>query len=628
MKLSIIIPCYNAEPYIHELIARLKPQLTEEVEVIIIDDGSKVPLIVEGFDVIRKANGGVSSARNLGLDMAKGQYVAFIDADDLVSENYVQTILDKIKAEKFDYLYMSWKTFGGGWKYEVNLNSVEDKFPTFNLCVWNRVYRRSMIGKVRFNENKAIAEDAEFIRDVNEVGKKAFIGEPIYFYRTGHGGNLTERFAKGELDFERIVYYLPEIGYDRADLIGEIAEANKKAEVIVMTNKCELPLERYAMVIKPQHIRGTELRGENTDLFIKVQRPLKTQVVVYVGNTQSIGGIETFIYNFCREMCEYYDITVVYTDHMDAKQVMRLSQFVYVMRNTKKLILCDTVINIRITDVVPDNIKYKQKVQMVHTCQMAESGKYHYNIVKGWDKIVFVSETAAESFSDQVGEYEVIPNLTDTDKPRKPLLLVSATRLTYEKGEERIEKLAEKLRNANIPFLWLVFSPVALKKKTPFVVQCPTTLDIRSFFTKADYVVQLSDKESFCYTLVEALELGKPVLTTPIDVLKEIGFKEGVNGYTLPFDMNDIDVEKIYKHIPRFARKDSDNDDIVEKWRELLGDTIPTHSYKVDENFVSVVVRENYGDLELGREMTQGEVVTMRRDRAIMLINRGFVEKV
>lgn len=630
IRLSIIIPCYNAEPYIDELLEGLRPQLTEEVEVIVIDDGSKKPFVskVPEVKVIRKKNGGASSARNIGLDNAKGQYIAFIDADDLVSDKYVETILNKIKTEKFDYCYMSWRTFGKGWKCEVNLKTIEDRFPQFNLCVWNRVYRKTMIGKVRFNENKPIAEDAEFIRDVNEEGKKkAFIAECMYYYRTGQGGNLSERFAKGEFDFDRIVYYLPEITMKDADLIGEIAEANKTAEVIVMTDKCELPLERYAMVIKPQQIAGTELRGQQTSLFRRVPKPIKTQVVVYIGNTQAIGGIETFIYNFCREMYKYYDIMVIYDDHMDGRQIMRLSQFVYVARNPKKPIKCDTLINIRITDEVPDNIKYNKKVQMVHTCQMADYGKYHYEIVKGWDDIVFVSEVAAKSFSDQVNDYRVIPNLTDREKPRKPLILLSATRLSYEKGEDRIYKLAEAFRSANIPFLWIVFSPVPLRKKIPFVLQCDTTLEIRSFYKAADYVVQLSDKESFCYTLVEALEMGVPVITTPIDVLEEIGVKDGYNGYIVPFDMQGINVKAIYDKRLKFKNKANINDSIIDKWRDLLGDTEPTHSYKPEDEIVKVVVRENYGDLELGRAMVVGEVVSMRRDRAIMLVNRGLVEK-
>ena len=72
-----------------------------------------------------------------------------IDADDLISDKYVETILNKAKTEKFDYLYMSWKAFGG-WGIDVHLTSIDQQFPPFNLCVWNRVYKRSMIGDLSF----------------------------------------------------------------------------------------------------------------------------------------------------------------------------------------------------------------------------------------------------------------------------------------------------------------------------------------------------------------------------------------------------------------------------------------------------------------------------------------------
>jgi hypothetical protein len=278
----------------------------------------------------------------------------------------------------------------------------------------------------------------------------------------------------------------------------------------------------------------------------------------------------------------------------------------------------------RITDYVPDNIKYSKKVQMCHTCQMKEN----YQIVKGWDDLVFVSNVAAKSFEYQVGtEYSVIHNFTDSDAPRKCLLLVSATRLTYEKGEERMAKLAECLLRENIPFVWMVFSPVPLQRQIPNVVRCEPTLDVRSFIARADYVVQLSDQESFCYTIVEAMELGTAVLTTPLPVLEEIGFVEGKHGYKIPFDMTDIDTDKIYNEIPSFEPRKSQNASIKKQWKKVLGNSKPTHSYKKDENFIKVVVIQDYGDLELKRNMTAGEVVVMRRDRAIMLINRGFVEK-
>ena len=307
--------------------------------------------------------------------------------------------------------------------------------------------------------------------------------------------------------------------------------------------------------------------------------------------------------------------------------MLRLAQFVQVMRDTGKVIHCDTLINIRLTDEVPRTVRCKKRIQMSHTCQLAKSGKWHWTIKQNYDELIFVSQAAADSFADQVSEYEVIPNLTEPEKPRRALMLVSACRLTWEKGEQRMYELAEMFRSKDIPFIWMVFSGHDMKKRIPGMILCPPTLDVRSYFSKADYVVQLSDIESFCYTLAESLELGTPVLTTPIAVLPEIGFEEGKNGYTIPFDMKDVDVEKIYKKIPKFEPVPCKNNEIIKKWRKVLGNTKPEHKYKADTEFVKVVIVEAYGDLELGRNMNPGEVVTMRRDRAIMLMNRGKVEK-
>ena len=136
MTLSIIIPCYNAEPYIHELLDRLNPQISPEIEVIIVDDGSKVPFktTYKWAKVTRQSNKGASAARNRGLAMAQGEYISFIDADDLVSEDYVNQILTKIETEGPDYIYLSWETMKGGWQCSVVLKSLEEEFPSVNLC--------------------------------------------------------------------------------------------------------------------------------------------------------------------------------------------------------------------------------------------------------------------------------------------------------------------------------------------------------------------------------------------------------------------------------------------------------------------------------------------------------------
>ena len=623
IKLSIIIPAYNAEPYLYELIKRLRPQLTDAVEVIVVDDGSKKPVTeMNNITVIRQENQGASVARNTGIDNAKGEYIAFIDADDLVSKEYVSKIIDKIETEHFDYCYISWKTIGAGWQYEVRLRDITDKFPPFNLCVWNRIYKRDMIGDVRFNTKKPIAEDAEFIRMVKEKDhKKAFISEFMYFYRADTPNSLTKRYSNGELDFERVVYYWPHVSKNDKWIIEDIkAEGYEDKEIIVLTEQNDLPeLEQYAMVTRPIKLVADRAKGEiGWKNFVQIKpQPIRTQVVMYIGNAHKIGGVETFIYTFCKEMCELYDIIVVYSEHMDAMQIARLAEFVQVMRNPNKVIVCDTLISNRITDDVPQNIKYKRKIQMCHTCQMKEN----YQIKKGWDDIVFVSQVSADSFRDQAPEYKVIHNLTSTEKPRKTLLLISAQRMTYEKGEQRIIDLAETFTRNNIPFLWIVFTKNKLSKHVPGVVVADPTLYAKDFFKRADYVVGLSDIEAYGYTLVEAMQSGVPVLTTPIGVLDEIGFKDGVNGYIVPFDAKEADVQKFYNKIPKFKALKNDNAEIKAQWQQLLGDTIPTHSYKPFSDFVKVVITEAYGDIELGRNMTKGEVVTMRKERALLLIS-------
>ena len=562
-RLSIIIPCYNAEPYIDELMKSLMPQVTEDIEIIVVDDGSKFPYLPNfpKVKVIRKENGGVSSARNCGLNASTGEYIAFVDADDILSDKYIELVLEAIK-DNPDTVYLSWKSIDG--RHGKIIQSETDEFNPYNRCVWNRVFKRTYIDGMTFDETMPVAEDDDFLKRLPTPKSKTYIPVPVYFYRAGVKGGLTDRKLNGEFD------------------IIPIPEQNEVPEII-------------------------------------------TQVVVYCGNTATIGGVETFIYNFCKEMCQFYDILVLYTDRMDGLQIIRLAEYVQVKRNDGKLIQCNTAINIRLTDVIPRNVRYKELIQMSHTCQLAQSGKWHWTIKKNYDKLVFVSQAAADSFADQKLDYQVIQNLTDPDKPRKSLLLVSACRLTWEKGEERIYELAKQFRSKNIPFVWLVFSNQPLKRVIPGVVHCPATLNVRSYFKKADYVVQLSDIESFCYTLAEALELGIPVLTTPISVLSEIGFKEGKNGYLIPFDVKDVDVEKIYSHIPKFVPLPCRNNEIVKQWRDILGKTIPTHTYTPDLEFLDVVAVENYNDLELKRYVPKGEKLRMRRDRALALISANLV---
>lgn len=616
IKLSIIIPAYNAEPYLTELLNCLKKQITPEVEVIIVDDGSDIPVKCDFATVIRERNGSPGISRNLGLEKMSGEYFTFIDADDLISENYVSTILKKIQDEKFDYCYLSWKTLPGGWQCSIKLTSIEDKFPPYNLCVWNRVYKRSKFGKHRFNPKKLWSEDADYIYRLNEQGKKAFISEFLYYYRSDTPGSWTKRMFEGDLDYTRIVYNVRSVSEELRDEIKREYEDN---EIVLLTNNNPYEeLSKYAMIMSYNSpVSGTILRGDRYQGFRQIPKAIKTQIVIYTAVTQKIGGIETFIHNFCYVMRDYYDIVVLYSQ-IDPEQLKRLRKIVQCEKlDLKKKIKCDTLIINRITDKAPVNVTYGKKIQMCHSCRIENS----WRVPQDNDLQVFVSDAAKETFKADIKEHKVIHNLVTVTPGRKALLLVSATRLgTHEKGKNRIKAFARNLNENNIPFLWIIFTDTPIKEKN--VVCLEPTLNIAPYIKAADYLVQLSDSEGFCYSMVEALVYGTPILTTPISVLSEIGFIPGKNGYIIPFDIDESFNPKPILNIPSF-RYVCECDEIITQWRDVLGDTEPTHSYQPPE-LVTVLVDCTYKDTEIGREIKVGEYIEVSKDRAQKIVDAGF----
>ena len=107
-------------------------------------------------------------------------------------------------------------------------------------------------------------------------------------------------------------------------------------------------------------------------------------------------------------------------------------------------------------------------------------------------------------------------------------------------------------------------------------------------------------------------------------MLPELGIEDGKNGYVVPFDMN-FDVTELLD-IPQFKYKRT-NTESVKKWRGILGDTTPTHSYKPAEG-VSVQVTRQYKDLQLNRLLPVGEIIVVDEDRANALINANYGRRV
>lgn len=143
---------------------------------------------------------------------------------------------------------------------------------------------------------------------------------------------------------------------------------------------------------------------------------------------------------------------------------------------------------------------------------------------------------------------------------RKVLTLISATRLTKEKGKERMIRLMNELDRNHIPYYWHIFTNDIDDIKNPNVMYHKPTLDIRPYINNADYLVQLSSSEGYCYSILEALCMGTPVITTDLPVFSEMGVINGKNGWILPLDMKNIPIKEICETELKFdytPRKDN-----------------------------------------------------------------------
>ena len=627
-KLSIIIPAYNAEPYLGELVDCLRPQIpyakNMPVEVIIIDDGSKEPVLYAAswLKVYHQKNQGVSVARNAGIDKAKGDYISFIDADDLVSDNFISTILEKTKDEP-DVIELSWRTLTkDNWDIDQRLRSENDRLPNPSVCT--RVFKRSYIGDVRFNVKKDSTEDEDFCRKMGYLDpesdfERAVITDYMYYYRDTVSMSKTKRYAAGLMNTKRVVYFYNHVSSDMKWLIEDIKKDDELNEVFLMTYQNDIPeLKRYCQIIKPCQAWGHILKGEHYSGLTLREPPIRTQVVIYRKHYPKIGGLMTFTINFIEALGDKYDITVV-CDDMEMSRLMQLLPKVRVIADPNhRMIYCDSLIVLSFLDHLPKNIDAKKVIRMCHACKTDPSWK----IPQDYDELLYVSQAAADSFDDPDGK--VLHNI-NAQKTKEPMLLVSAVRLPApDKGdiEKRMRKLADMLNAAEIPFVWLNFSDGGIQSPPKHFYNVGVSFDVPSVLKMATYSVLLSDCECWPYACLESLMANTPVICTPFESAKEMGVKDGVNGYIVPYDM-DFDVTKLLK-VPKF-KYDYDNEAIRQQWIDILGDTKPRHDYEPGKLVMTKVIGD-YDDMLLHEHMTKGRQVVMTMQRAEQVRNAGYIE--
>lgn len=208
-RLSIIIPVYNNENYLRPALQSVLAQTYPDFEVLVIDDGSTDGSLAicrefaqkdDRLRVIQKENGGVSSARNRGLEEAAGQYIAFVDGDDCIDPEMYTTMITILQDTGADLVdcrvikesqYMP-RPYEKG-DVEVSDHPLEylSKKGYFIDSSLNKVYRRDFIGHTRFDEGISYSEDKLFVTELIFKAKKMALVSNVFYHYIQHGDSLS-----------------------------------------------------------------------------------------------------------------------------------------------------------------------------------------------------------------------------------------------------------------------------------------------------------------------------------------------------------------------------------------------------------------------------------------------------
>lgn len=222
--ISVIVPVYNVEQYLPKCVDSLLAQTYRNLEIILVDDGTRdaSDAICDAYaekdprvKVIHKENGGLSSARNAGIDIAKGEYLGFVDSDDWIEPETYETLLSV--AQKYDV-----KMVCGG-RYNVNdatgertvglCPEKEEVIPAEELlrriflwdnvdsAAWDKLYHRSLFREIRYPLGKIVEDVPTTYRIALDAGKIAMCDKPFYNYLYRANSITTSRISEKTFHF-------------------------------------------------------------------------------------------------------------------------------------------------------------------------------------------------------------------------------------------------------------------------------------------------------------------------------------------------------------------------------------------------------------------------------------------
>ena len=312
---SVIVPIYMVEPYLKRAVDSIRNQTYQNLEIILVDDGSKDQCgrICDDYAkadnrivVIHKENGGLSDARNAGLDIARGEYIMFVDSDDYIAPDCVETLLGCLKEHDADVSMCSYAVtdstefdesiFAAGrnnekekkqskeWKIKTdnhksdgheydgsveicdrrkllsNLYDANHRDATYFIVSWNKIYKASLWDGIRFPKGKIHEDEATTYKIYDRAKKGIYLHKPLYGYFTAPDSITRARFNIKRLQWmdaldDRIAYFENKLtesqNIEELDFLQDQIACAKRARADAAIHyyyplKDELPMERDA----------------------------------------------------------------------------------------------------------------------------------------------------------------------------------------------------------------------------------------------------------------------------------------------------------------------------------------------------------------------------------------------
>lgn len=303
---SIIVPIYNVDQYLSECLDSIVKQTYTNLEIILVDDGSTDQCyeIAHGYEIrdsriilLRKENGGAASAKNLGLNTAKGKYVALVDSDDYLDEKYIEILVNAIEQNDAEIAVCSYYECYVDQKYEHKVSNSLTKYTEKQYLehflnewtcgiAWNKIFKKNLLKNVRYEEGHKI--DDEFFTYKAVLNSKNIVEIPVslYYYRIRKTGimrsSTREHIIKDKIDYLSSRYEIISAQYP--DLGMKYLE-NLVDNFILLKRQCEDYPLLYSKINKIENGYARKIIFSRINFKVKLAFIKERFIHKYVNNS-------------------------------------------------------------------------------------------------------------------------------------------------------------------------------------------------------------------------------------------------------------------------------------------------------------------------------------------------------